>query len=183
MLKKREAAMGLNTIPALQSGPALNPHPTPSPAQSQPSTSYSPPALTSTLSNPSQPSLSFTSTPAPASSSGATEPHYGSSTSNTVPTGVSAGQLPGQLQGSHGNVALSHQYNGSASGGQQGPGSADLLDASVLADRGKAFDLFRWAGRQHHVSCFPAAAVQKLSTALLAARLLHEQCIQVANLQ
>ena len=171
--------MGLSTIPALHSGPALNPHPAPSPAQSLPSTSYSPPALTSTLSNPSPPSLSLTPTLAPASSSSATEPHYGSSTSNAVPMGVS----PGQLQGNHGSGALTHQYSGSASGGQQGPGSADLLDASVLADRGKAFDLFRWACRQHHVSCFPAAAVQKLSTALLAAFLLHKQCIQVANLQ
>ncbi len=143
MLKKREAAMGLNAAPALQSGPAPNPHLPLAPAQPAPSTSYSPPALTSTL-HPSAPSAAFLNTKTvPASLSGAAEPHYGSSTSNMLPVNSSSAQLPGQLPGSHFTASESHQSNNSAPGGQQGLESAGLLDTSVLADRGKAFDLFR----------------------------------------
>jgi len=139
MLKKREAAMGLNPAPALPSGPAPNPHLPLAPAQPAPSTSYSPPALTSTL-NPSAPSAPFSPTGAvSASSSGAAEPHYGSSTSNMLPLNSSSGQLPG----SRITATASHQPNNSAPGGQQGFENVGLLDTSVLADRGKAFDLFR----------------------------------------
>ncbi len=143
MLKKREAAMGLNPAPALPSGPTPNPHLPLAPAQPAPSTSYSPPALTSTL-NPSAPSAPFSPTTAlPASSSGAAEPHYGSSTSNILPVNSSSGQLPRQLPGNRTTATESHQSSGTAPGGQQGLESAGLLDTSVLADRGKAFDLFR----------------------------------------
>ncbi len=139
MLKKREAAMGLNPAPALQPGPAPNPHLPLTPAQPAPSTSYSPPALTSTL-NPSAPSAPFSPTSAvPASSSGAAEPHYGSSISNILPVNSSSGQLPGSYITGTG----SHQSSSTASGGQQGLENAGLLDTCVLADRGKAFDLFR----------------------------------------
>jgi len=141
MLKKREAAMGLNAAPALQSRPAPNPHLPLAPAQPAPSTSYSPPALTSTL-NPSAPSAAFSPTGAPPSS-GVAEPHYGSSTSNLLPVDSSSGQLPGQLPGSRVTATESHQSNNSAPGGQQGLENVGLLDTSVLADRGKAFDLFR----------------------------------------
>jgi len=127
MLKKREAAMGLNAAPALQSGPAPNPHLPLAPAQPAPSTSYSPPALTSTL-NPSAPSA---------------EPHYGSSTSDMLPVNSSSAQLPGQLPGSRITATESHQSSNSAPGGQHGLEPAGLLDTSVLANRGKAFDLFR----------------------------------------
>ena len=140
MLKKREAAMGLKPAPALQSGPAPEPHLPLAPAQPTPSTSYSPPALTSTL-NPSAP---FSPTSAvPASSLGAAEPHYGSSVSNMLPVNSSSGQLPRQLPGSHITATASQQSNSGAPGGQQVLESAGLLDTSVLADRGKAFDLFR----------------------------------------
>ena len=146
MLKKREAAMGLNPAPALQSGPDPNPHLPLAPAQPAPSTSYSPPTLTSTLnpSAPSAPSAPFSPTSAvPASSSGAAEPHYGSSTSNMLPVNFPSAQLPGQLPGSRTTATASHQSNNSAPGGQQGFENVGLLDTSVLADRGKAFDLFR----------------------------------------
>ena len=138
MLKKREAAMGLNAAPALQSGPAPNPHLPLAPAQPAPSTSYSPPALTSLL-DPSAPSAASSHTSAVP---GAAEPHYGSSISNMLPLNSSA-QLPGQLPGSRITGTESHQSNNSAPGGQQGLEPAGLLDTSVLADRGKAFDLFR----------------------------------------
>ena len=133
MLKKREAAMGLNPAPALQSNAAVAPYVT---AQPSTSTSYSPPTLTSTLT--------------PASPSSSAEPHYDSSTSSAAPlhhqaTSLSSGQQQGQLPpDQHGQ---SHRQTGSSAGmeRQQSVGPGDLLDTSVLADRGKAFDLFRWA--------------------------------------
>ncbi len=132
MLKKREAAMGLHPTPALQSGPALAPNLT-----AQPSTSYGPSTLTSTSPH---------HTPAPTTSG--PEPHYGSAASSVAPLhqvpGDSSwqqqGQLPPDPSGSQG---------GPAGVGQQQRGSlGDLLDTSVLADRGKAFDLFRWVLQQ-----------------------------------
>lgn len=137
MLKKREAAMGLNPAPAIQSGPAVAPHPA---AQPSTSTSYSPPTLTSTLPH-------FT----PASPSGSAEPHYGSSTGSAAPLHhqaptLSSGQQQGQLPPDQ--LGQSHQQTGVEH--QQSVGPGDLLDTSVLADRGKAFDLFRWA----HSLCF-----------------------------
>lgn len=134
MLKKREAAMGLHLAPALQSGPALTPNPA---AQPSTSTSYSPPTLISTPTH--------LTPPPPASGA---EPHYGSATSSVAPLhqapGLSSRQLQGQFPpdqpGSQGG-------SGGPAGGQpqQRGGAGDLLDTSVLADRGKAFDLFRWA--------------------------------------
>ncbi|DBA74016.1 TPA: hypothetical protein ACH3X1_010839 [Trebouxia sp. C0004] len=149
LLKKREAAMALNVAPALQSGPALNPHLPLAVAQPAFSTSYGPPALTSTL-NPSAP-FSLTNAE-PASSSGVAEPHYGSSTSNMLPLNSSSVQLPGQLPGSRITATENHRSNStSAPGGQQGLEPAGLLDTSVLADRGKAFDLFRRSYRKNEV--------------------------------
>ena len=140
MLKKREAAMGLNPALALQPGPVQPPAPAVAPAVAQPvpSTSYSPPTLTSSLTHLT-----------PASPSSSSEPHYGSSTSNVAPvqhqlssSNLSSGQLPGQLPPDQ------SRSPGQAVGGvgvhnQQSEGPGDLLDTSVLADRGKAFDLFR----------------------------------------
>lgn len=138
MLKKREAAMGLHPTPALHSSPALAPN-----LSAQPSTSYGPPTLTSTT--PHQ---------APAPPSGGTEPHYGSAASSAAPLhqapGVSSRQQQGQpepdpsgSQGFTGGLAgVEHQHRG---------GSGDLLDISVLADRGKAFDLFRRSYRKNEV--------------------------------
>ncbi|DBA83158.1 TPA: hypothetical protein ACH3X2_006681 [Trebouxia sp. C0005] len=149
MLKKREAAMGLNAAPALQSGLAPSLHLPMAPAHPTPSTSYSPSAPTSTL-DPSAPSAAFSHTNAvPASVSGAAEPHNGSSTSNMLPLNSSSARLPGQLPGSR--ITESHQSNQKAPDGQQGLESAGLLDTSVLADRGKAFDLFRRSYRKNEV--------------------------------
>lgn len=140
MLKKREAAMGLHPTPALHSSPALAPN-----LSAQPSTSYGPPTLTSTT--PHQ---------APAPPSGGTEPHYGSAASSAAPLhqapGVSSRQQQGQpepdpsgSQGFTGGLAgVEHQHRG---------GSGDLLDISVLADRGKAFDLFRWGSQLLLMRC------------------------------
>lgn len=134
MLKKREAAMGLNAAPALLSGPTVVPHLA---AQPSTSTSHSPPTLTSTLPH-------FT----PTSPSGSAEPHYGSSTSSAAPlhhhaSSLSSGQQQGQLlPDQHGQ---SHGQTGGSTDveHQQSVGPGDLLDTSILADRGKAFDLFR----------------------------------------
>lgn len=131
MLKKREAAMGLNPAPALHTSPAMALLPA---AHTSTSSSHSPPTLTSAL-----PHL------APASQTGSAEPHYGSSTSSgalhqQVPNLSSGqqGQLPhdphGQLHAQTDSAGIKHQ---------QSVGPGDLLDTSVLADRGKAFDLFR----------------------------------------
>lgn len=136
MLKKREAAAGLNPAPALQSGPALA---LPPAAQPSTSTSHSPPRLTS--------ALPYSTLASPSSS---TEPHYGSSTSSAAPlhhqepsllSGQQQGQLPLDQNGQ------SNRQTDSSAGiaHQQSEGPGDLLDTSVLADRGKAFDLFRWA--------------------------------------
>ena len=136
MLKKREAAMGMNPAPALLSSPAVALQ---SAAQPSLSTSHSPPTLTSAL-----PHLT------PASPSGSAEPHYGSSTSSAAPVhhqapNLSSGQQQGQLPAGQGGQ--SHQQTSGSAGveHQQNVGPGDLLDTSILADRGKAFDLFRWA--------------------------------------
>ena len=136
MLKKRKAAMGLNPALALQPGPVQAP--APAAAQPLPSTSYSPPTLTSSLTHLT-----------PASPSSSSEPHYGSSTSNVAPlphqsssSDVSLGQLPGQLPLDQ-SRSHRHAVDGFGVQNQQSEGPRDLLDTSVLADRGKAFDLFR----------------------------------------
>lgn len=172
MLKKREAAMGLNPAPALHTSPAMA---FPPAAQTSPSSSHSPPTLTSTLSHLT-----------PALTSGSAEPHYGSSTSSAAPLhhqvpSLSSGQQQGQLP--HDPHGQSHEQNDSAGiKHQQSVGPGDLLDTSVLADRGKAFDLFRW----DHSSTIHAEWGQKvfarLVLCLFAGSLLACQCLVESQL-
>ena len=128
--------MGLNPAPALQSGPAVAPHLT---AQPSTSTFHSPSTLTPTL-----PLLN------PASPTGSADPHCGSNTNSAAPlhhhtsslsSGPQQGQLPPDQPGQ------SHRHTGNSAGleHQQSVEPGGLLDTSVLADRGKAFDLFRCA--------------------------------------
>ena len=139
--------MGANIAATLQSNPALNTAAASPSAQVSSSNTHGPSSLTP-LHTVTHPSVSA-SAAASASFSGAVEPHYGSSTSGMAPALLSSlqlpQQLPGQVQAGQGMLSDSEQQTSSSNSGydQQHLGPGDLLDTSVLADRGKAFDLFR----------------------------------------
>lgn len=140
MLKKREAAMGLLSPATATLPPPVAPQPisSTSHAHSKPNLPLTSTQLPTTLppthanlSNlPNQlqlPSRSVANT---------AEPHYGSSTSNLAPNPLQAGV---GLGGGRGGAT----QQASSSGVDHHNGEAALLDVSILADRGKAFEVFR----------------------------------------
>ena len=143
MLKKREAAMGLlsPSAAALQAPTAPQTNSMTSQANLKPNPQTSAQPLTTTphpmphLPNPA----SHLHSPSSGAASTA-EAHYGSSTSNLAPTPTQTGV------GSGGGRGVELQQ-ASSSGAGQATGEAALLDISILADRGKAFEVFRWVNR------------------------------------
>ena len=153
--------MGSNPAATLQASPALNTVAASPSAQLSPSNAHGPSSLTPSLTVPHPSASASAAAPAAAiaSSSGAAEPHYGSSTSGMAPAALSPLQLPQQLPG-QGTLSNSGQQASSSSSGhdQQHFGPGDLLDTSILADRGKAFDLFRSALEANQMHTAFAAA-------------------------
>ena len=140
MLKKREAAMGLlsPSTAALQASIATQPNSMTSQANLKPNpqTSAQPlPTAPHAMPNFSNPASHLHSPSSGAASTA--EAHYGSSTSNLAPTPTQTGGVVGGSRGFELQQA-------SSSGAGQATGEAALLDISILADRGKAFEVFRW---------------------------------------